>query len=118
MSRRFREVLVLLDAVGQPLFWSSGGVAHIPDDAETWGAIWRLFVEGRLAAVAHTHPGTGTPRPSSEDVTTMDAVEAGLGVKLTWLIASADHVAVVRGGPWTGGDGWLAELRKRSWRSG
>jgi proteasome lid subunit RPN8/RPN11 len=116
MKRRFREVLVVLDAAGQPIHTSTGGVAHIPDRAETWTAIWNAHLEGRLAAVAHTHPGTGVPRPSSEDVTTMDAVEAGLGRALTWLIASADQVAVVRGGPWTGGDGWVAELRKRSWR--
>lgn len=70
----------------------------LPDSRDLWLVLWahRAIVAG----VAHTHPGGGRPSPSREDLTTFAAVEAGLGRRLVWWIATADAVAAFAwGGP-------------------
>ena len=109
---------------GGPVFWHlpegrSGG--SLPDSRRLWDAIW----ESRATVVgfAHSHPGSGLPGPSWEDVTTFAAVEAALGRRLTWWITSSDRVIVCKWrGPgkheYVGGEvpepTWAAELRRLS----
>ncbi len=74
--------------------------------------------------MAHSHPGVGRPAPSHEDVTTFAAVEASLGCRLDWWIASRDELVVVRADD-SGGyatrdlpkerlPNWVSELRRIS----
>lgn len=69
----------------------------LPDSRDLWLILWDHRAE--LAGVAHTHPGGGHPSPSREDLTTFAAVEAGLGRRLSWWIATTDALAAFR---WTG----------------
>lgn len=122
------EVAVVFGQDGEPLHWHDAAEASavaIPDTRTMWEAIWanRAVIGG----VAHTHPGSGPPTPSNEDVTTWSAVERGLGCRLDWPIATRDAVAFFR---WEddayyafviplayirpGEQPWLQPLRERS----
>jgi len=119
------EAAAVIGVDGSVLFWhvppgrTSGS---IPDSRSLWGVLWEH--RERLAGVAHTHPGGGVPAPSWEDLTTFAAVEAGLGRRLSWWIASAGHTVVLR---YVGPDKydyrgpelldeppWVVELRRHS----
>ncbi len=122
------ETAVLIDLGGAPLYWhapAGRSSAAIPDSRALWEALWLHRFE--LLGVAHTHPGSGVPSPSCEDLTTFAAVEAGLGVRLVWWIATMQEVVALRHiGPGRydyGVDaqrfgaersGWLGELRRLS----
>jgi hypothetical protein len=98
-------------------------VASLPDSRSLWDAIW----ENRhgVLGFAHSHPGTGRPSPSPTDLTTFAAVEAALGKRLLWWIASEDRWVCVY---WTENSSsgsyisvdtdveprWLPELRAMS----
>jgi hypothetical protein len=119
------EVGVVLDQDCKPVFWHlppNRTAGSIPDSRELWDVLW----EGRktFLGFAHSHPGSGVPRPSYEDVTTFAAIEAALGVRFNWWITSETHLALVR---WEGLDrlhyevtvlgdepDWADELRLRS----
>src|SRR5262245_44162606 len=112
---------------GSVIYWhmpagrSSGA---LPDSRSLWEVLWSE--RARLDAVAHTQPGRGSPEPSQEDLTTFAAVEAALGRRLRWWIATADRMAVFqwcgpdrfsyRGSDPPHGAAWLDELRQRSTR--
>lgn len=90
------EAAVVLDKRGVPIYWHTppdrtGGA--LPDSHKLWEFIWewRDVVWG----VAHTHPGSGRPGPSHEDVTTFSAIELALGRRLLWWIASSDSMVCV-----------------------
>lgn len=121
------EAGVLVGIDGTPLFWhlpEGRNVVHLPDSRNLWDVM--LENRDKISGFAHSHPGSGWPRPSKEDITTFSAVELGLGRRLFWWIASADrHVAIT----WTGPDKyaydvlkmpstppptWMAELRNHS----
>lgn len=122
-----QEAGVVVSTDGEPIYWhlpnarSSGA---LPDDA----ALWNVLRDNasRLAGVAHSHPGSGVPGPSYEDVTTFAALEAGLGKRFKWWIISSDSTVVCE---WVGPDrlsyvakvvpeaevsGWLDGLRSAS----
>lgn len=120
------EAGVVVGYEGEPLFWHlpQGRTAgYLPDSRNLWDVLWanRHAVTG----VAHSHPGSGLPRPSWEDVTTFAAIELGLGRRLVWWITSQNGLSVVL---WAGpgkydyevlsADGskplWLDELRRHS----
>lgn len=119
------EVGVVLDQNNEPLFW------HLPEN-RTGGALpdsrglWEVFWENRdvISGFAHSHPGSGVPGPSYEDVTTFAAVEAALGVRLYWWITSETHIIVARqtgpnrlhyeGSPLSEEPSWANELRVKS----
>lgn len=121
------EAGVVIDKSGQPVFWHlpkgrTGG--SLPDSRTLWDVLWSAFQADRLLGFAHSHPGSGVPGPSYEDVTTFAAIESALGKRLDWWITSSDHVAHVY---WTGPDrlsyrstivteapSWVAELRRLS----
>ena len=106
------------------LFWhlpdgrSAGG---IPDSRSLWDVLWQHRDKDLI--VAHTHPRYGTPQASLIDYVTFQAVEAGLGKRLVWCIASGDKAvcllwqdelqgyvnARMKDAP-----PWLGELRKLS----
>ena len=121
------EVAVVLDGQDRVIHWHEPPLRTsvvIPDTRALWDVLWRNRTD--LAGVAHTHPGSGHPAPSQEDLTTFAACEAGLGVRLMWWIATTDHLAAYR---WRGpgrldyaacpptetSPPWLAELRRRSY---
>lgn len=87
------EVAVVLDRERQPLYWhapaGATGVA-LPDSRDLWQVLWAE--RDRLCGVAHSHPGRGEPWPSTEDLSTFAACEAGLGRRLEWWIATGDRV--------------------------
>lgn len=127
------EVAVVLDLDRRPLWWHappSATSVSLPDSRALWDVLWTH--RAALSGVAHTHPGDGEPAPSREDLTTFAAVEAGLGRRLEWWIATADRVRCFAwSGPtryaYSGREvsslaetaDWLAELRarSRSWRA-
>ena len=123
------EVAVVLGVGRQPLHWHVPPEASrvaLPDSRSLWEVLWAE--RERVSGVAHTHPGHGEPWPSFEDLTTFDACELGLGVRLEWWIATADRVrrfARMGHGPFDYAPvptpaeeadtaPWLAELRRRS----
>jgi len=65
----------------------------LPDSPKLWTIYWenRLLMSGQ----AHSHPGTGWPGPSWEDITTYEPCEAALGRRYKWWIASMDRLVVV-----------------------
>lgn len=86
------EAGVLVDHKGEPIYWHlpenrSGGA--LPDSRQLWDVIWEN--RGQVLGFAHSHPGTGEPGPSYEDVTTFSAVEKALGKRLAWWITSQDQ---------------------------
>jgi hypothetical protein len=92
-----------------------GSATRIPDERERWEIIWQHREE--ITEVAHSHPGDFLDF-SHEDLTTMEAVEAGTGKEFTWSIitnggflsrkAQQDHQR--DDVPW-----WLDLMRKLSY---
>lgn len=64
----------------------SADPAALPDSRARWSAIWRH--RRTLTTIAHTHP-SGAARFSLEDETTMTAIDAALGVRLTYSVVTA-----------------------------
>jgi hypothetical protein len=94
------ETALVFDEAGVTLHWhlpAGRSSAAIADSRGLWDVLWRE--RKRLGGVAHTHPGRGPALPSTIDLTTFAACEAGLGRRLVWVIATADQVAHLR---WTG----------------
>ena len=122
------EAAVIIDVDGLAIHWHEPpgrSAGHLPDSRDLWSIIWEH--RDRIAGIAHSHPGSGVPGPSWEDITTFAAIEAALGRRLRWWITSADHVIeVLWHGPenhnyagWVVDDNpflrrWIAELRRRS----
>jgi hypothetical protein len=91
------EAGVVLDREGLPLHWhvpAGRTTGSLPDSRELWDVLWAN--RNALSGFAHSHPGSGIPGPSHEDVTTFSAVELALGRRLDWWITSGDAVVVVR----------------------
>ena len=91
------EAGVVIDTDGVPLFWHTpqdrtGG--SLPDSVTLWDVFWTN--RDKILGFAHSHPGGGVPGPSYEDVTTFAAVEAALGKRLDWWIASENRLVVAR----------------------
>lgn len=84
-----QEAGVILDFDYEPLFWHvphDRSVGALPDSRNLWDIFWDN--RQRVLGFAHSHPGYGVPAPSMTDLTTFAAVEAGLGVRLSWWIIS------------------------------
>ena len=64
-----------------------GSATSIPDERERWETIWEHRNE--ITEIAHTHPGSFLDF-SHEDLTTMQAVEAGTGKPFTWSVITLD----------------------------
>ena len=92
-----------------------GSRTSIPDSLERWQIIWDHRAE--ITEIAHSHPGNFLDF-SNEDLTTMQAVEAGLGRNLIWSIITKDGFLSRTDGkdtprpdsPW-----WLELIRKLSY---
>jgi hypothetical protein len=109
-----REVCLLLvqDRILRAYF---GSATSIPDERERWETIWEHRNE--ITEIAHSHPGEFLDF-SHEDLTTMEAVEAGTGMAFTWSIITK-HGFLSRKGekdhlredsPW-----WLNLIRRLSY---
>lgn len=84
-----REVAVLLNEYGMPLYWHAPDSAtsyYLPDSRPLWNVMWEL--RAQLREVAHVHPGMML-EPSDEDLTTFDAVDLALGTRIAWSIVGA-----------------------------
>ena len=79
-----REVcfLVVRDKILRAYF---GSATSIPDERERWETIWEHRHE--ITEIVHSHPGEFLDF-SYEDLTTMEAVEAGTGKTFTWSIVT------------------------------
>ncbi len=89
------ESAVIISLSGEPLYWHlpEGRTAgSIPDSRKLWDFVWEN--RNNILGIAHTHPGSGTPFPSWEDVTTFEGFELGLGTKLMWWIFTKDQGAL------------------------
>jgi len=113
-SNPMREVCFLLvqDKILRVYF---GSTTSIPDERERWETIWEHRNE--ITEIAHSHPGEFLDF-SHEDLTTMEAVEAGTGKAFTWSIITKrgflsrrDEKDHLRGdSPW-----WLNLIRRLSY---
>lgn len=109
-----REVCFVLvsDKILRVYFGSS---TKIPDLRERWEIIWEHRQE--ITEIAHSHPGEFLDF-STEDLTTMQAVEAGTGKAFTWSIVTESGLLSRREGcatrredsPW-----WLDLMRMLSY---
>lgn len=96
----------------------SGSASRIPDARERWEIIWRHRCE--ITEIVHSHPG-GFLDFSQEDLTTMQAVEAGTGRLYTWSIVTRTGFLSRKGRrdthredvPW-----WLPFMRALSYGAG
>lgn len=120
------ETGVLISKSNEPIYWhlpSGRSSGYLPDTPELWSVIWDN--RENVLGFAHTHPGTGIPGPSYEDVTTFAAIEAGLGKRLIWWISSDNELIKLEHG---GKDKlsynselitldvkWLEDLRSKSY---
>jgi len=92
-----------------------GSATKIPDLHERWEIIWQYRKE--ITEIVHSHPGEFLDF-SHEDLTTMEAVEAGTGKLFTWSIITKKKFLSRKGGtdvhrrdtPW-----WLELMRKLSY---
>src|SRR4051812_14382059 len=109
-----REVCFIL--VGPHIIHSDfGSNARIPDSRERWEIIWGR--RNNITEIAHSHPGDFLDF-SEEDLTTIEAVEAGIGRKLLWSIVTKDGFLSRMNGtnrrrtdsPW-----WVESLRRLSY---
>ena len=94
------EAAMVFDKYGWPIHWHQPpGCTEvwIPDSKDLWEVLEENIES--LGGLIHTHPGTNEPHPSSEDLTTWAACEAGLGKRLVWPIAS---MVAVRYFEWVG----------------
>lgn len=110
-----REVCFLLvgDRILRVYF---GSATLIPDSRERWEAIWEHRAE--LTEIVHSHPGNFLAF-SGEDLTTMEAVEAGTGQRFIWsIVTEGGFISRCEGKdserkdqPW-----WLELIRRLSFR--
>jgi len=119
------EAGVLIDLDCEPIYWhlpKNRNTVALPDSRELWDVIWEN--RERVLGFAHSHPGSGTPGPSYEDLTTFAAIESALGRRLCWWITSDTQfielcwvgpkkLSYVRG-PAMWEPPWMAQLRKES----
>ena len=92
-----------------------GSATRVPDSRERWKTIWQQ--RGDITEIAHSHPGAFLDF-SQEDLTTMEAVEAGTGRAFTWSIITQDGFLSRKDGqdirredsPW-----WLELMRTLSY---
>ena len=92
-----------------------GSATRVPDSRERWDVIWQHRHE--ITEIAHSHPGEFLDF-SHEDLTTMEAVEAGTGKTFTWSIITKSGFLSRKGGqdtrredsPW-----WLELMRTLSY---
>jgi len=94
------ETGLVFDRFGVPIFWHvppDRGQGSLPDSRPLWDVLWEN--RDSLGGVAHTHPWNCSAWPSSIDVTTFAAVEAGLGKRLVWPIVTFTEVGYCR---WVG----------------
>lgn len=117
------ETAVVVDWGHNPIYWhlpNNRSSSFIPDSATLWDVIWKN--RSKIMGVAHSHPGEFV-HPSSEDLTTFAAVEAGLGVPLLWWITTASKFSLTT---WNGSryqtevipvayPPWVSELRRLSY---
>jgi hypothetical protein len=111
-----REVCFILvaDKILRAYF---GSATSIPDERERWEVIWQHRDE--ITEIAHSHPGEFLDF-SHEDLTTMEAVEAGTGKNFTWSIVTETRLLSRENGidqrredsPW-----WLGLIRRLSYDS-
>ena len=109
-----REVCFILveDKILRVYFGSS---TRVPDSRERWDVIWQHRNE--ITEIAHSHPGEFLDF-SHEDLTTMEAVEAGTGKTFVWSIITKSGLLSRKGGqdtrredsPW-----WLKLMRTLSY---
>src|SRR5215475_2660837 len=91
-----------------------GSATSIPDSRERWEIIWERRNE--ITEIAHSHPGEFL-NFSHEDLTTMEAVEAGTGKTFTWSIVTETRLLSRMNGkdqlredsPW-----WIGLIRRLS----
>lgn len=84
------EVCFLVGLDGEVLWADLDGTSGaLQDSRARWEAIWRN--RDRLVEVAHTHP-SGLLAFSSEDCTTMGAVDAALGRRLRYSVVTGEAV--------------------------
>src|SRR6266446_5526905 len=92
-----------------------GSQTRIPDDRDRWDIIWKHRDE--ITEIAHSHPGEFLDF-SHEDLTTMEAVEAGTGKRFKWSIITktgflsrkANEETRTNNAPW-----WLGLMRQLSY---
>lgn len=92
-----------------------GSATRVPDSRERWEAIWKHRDE--ITEIAHSHP-SGFLDFSHEDLTTMEAVEAGTGKQFTWSIITKSGFLSRKGGQDTRRDDspwWLSVMRMLSY---
>jgi hypothetical protein len=119
------EAGVLVDLDCEPIHWHLPEGRHtgaLPDSRDLWEKIWSH--REQVLGFAHSHPGSGQPGPSYEDLTTFAAVESALGKRLVWWIASEDSFVELcwigpgkldyDEGPAMYEPEWMAELRNLS----
>jgi hypothetical protein len=109
-----REVCFILveDKILRAYF---GSATRVPDSRERWEVIWQHRHE--ITEIAHSHPGDFLDF-SHEDLTTMEAIEAGTGISFTWSIITKKRFLSRKGGtdvyrtdvPW-----WLELMRALSY---
>lgn len=90
-----KEAAILVGFEGEVLYTHlppNRTSVFLPDDASLWDIIWQH--RDSLAGIAHSHPGSGLPYPSTEDISTFNAIEAGLGASLNWWIISQDKMSL------------------------
>jgi hypothetical protein len=113
------------DPEGVPIYWHlpiNRNTIALPDSRPLWDVIWEN--RHKDLGFAHSHPGSGTPGPSHEDMTTFAAIEAALGKRLVWWIVSSDsyidlgwagpHKLSYRVGPCMFQPSWVERLRVES----
>ena len=87
------ETGVVINVDGEAIYWHQppGRTAvSIPDTRLLWDVLWEY--RKTLWGFAHSHPGSGIPKPSLTDLSTFLAIEQALGRHLSWWITSTEKL--------------------------
>jgi len=93
------ETGVVITRTNEACYWHrplGRSASYLPDSRTLWDVLWATYQADNLLGFAHSHPGTGAPAPSQEDLSTFGAIEAALGRPLLWWITSADRLIEIR----------------------
>ena len=96
-TRPRTEVAFVFTDTGEVIHWHlpEGSTYYkIPDTRSLWEVLWEN--RDRVCGVAHIHPWYSPSGPSSTDVSTFEAIEAGLGQRLIWPVITMDQQAFFR----------------------
>jgi len=85
-----REVLFFISSSGDVLFQTTDDNAGFVDGNKLWHLLYKY--RNGIKYIVHSHPGSGAPRPSHEDLSTFKSMGYAGFAHVEWVIITRDYV--------------------------